>query len=144
MKRPPCAWNIPSLATGSSSFVLTPTQTLTPLHLATRIEAAKRHWRAHWACKLTLAHPGFGAGGGPPQQTAKPRVPGPIYDTYKGRLHCRHFRRQVAESWTCYFTSCFHTSVYFLIVYYPNKFCYYYQSDCYAAANFTQFKQYSG
>lgn len=33
--------------------------TLTPLHFATRIEAAKRHWRAHWACRLTLAHPGL-------------------------------------------------------------------------------------
>lgn len=35
------------------------THPLTPLHLVTRIEAAKRHWRAHWACRLRLAHPGM-------------------------------------------------------------------------------------
>lgn len=60
MKRPPCAWNIPSLATGSSLllffFSCLPLQ---PTYLATRIEAAKWHWRAHWACRLTLAHPGM-------------------------------------------------------------------------------------
>lgn len=35
------------------------THPLAPLHMATKIEAAKRHWRAHWACMLTLAHPGI-------------------------------------------------------------------------------------
>ncbi len=52
------------------------THSLTPLHLATRIEAAKRHWRVHWACRLTLAHPEIRAGGGPPQQAANPRCLG--------------------------------------------------------------------
>lgn len=74
------------------------THPLTPLHLATRIEAARRHWRAHWACRLTLAHPGMRLVGDHPSRRAKPRVPRPIYDTYKGRLHCSHFRKQVAES----------------------------------------------
>lgn len=64
MKRPPCAWNIPTLATGSFFFFFfsdshSDTHPLTPLHLATRIEAAKRHWRPHWACRLTWAHPGM-------------------------------------------------------------------------------------
>ncbi|KAG7214775.1 hypothetical protein INR49_010667 [Caranx melampygus] len=35
------------------------------------------------------------AGAGPPQQ---PRVPLPIYDTYEGRLHYRHFRNQVLRA----------------------------------------------
>lgn len=61
MNWPPCVWNIPSLATGSYFFSDSHSNThpLTPLHLATRIEAAERHWRAHWACRLTLAHPGM-------------------------------------------------------------------------------------
>lgn len=42
-----------------SFFFQTPIQTLSPLHYVTRIEAAKWHWRAHWACRLTLAHPGM-------------------------------------------------------------------------------------
>ena len=59
------------------------------------------------------------AGGGPPQQPTKPRVPRPIYDTFKQRLHCRHFRRQVAESWTCCMASCFHLRVYLCLFVLP-------------------------
>lgn len=36
------------------------THPLTPLHSVTRIAAAKWHWRALWACRLTLAHPEMG------------------------------------------------------------------------------------
>lgn len=100
------------------------TYPLTPLHLATRIEAAKRHWRAHWACRLTLAHPGLGLVEDHPSRLLSPGCLDQFMTPTRGRggQHCRHFRRQVAESWTCFCASCLHTSVYFLIVYYPDKF----------------------
>lgn len=79
VNRPPCAWNIPSLTTGSSFLSCfffffysshSPPQS-TPCHLVTRIEAAERHWRGCRACGVTLAHPGVGVlVAGPPQQAA--------------------------------------------------------------------------
>lgn len=63
------------------------------------------------------------AGGGPPHsRTAKHGVPWPIYDTFEGRLHCRHFRKQVAESLTCSMASCSHSRGYFELFIWPTNF----------------------
>lgn len=86
MNRPPCvsehtfAWN---------RFFLppTPTQTLTHLPLstlATRIEAAMRHWRAHWACRLMLAHPGMRLVGDHPCRRVSPGCLGQFMTPTRG------------------------------------------------------------
>lgn len=54
---------VSSLPLFFSPPTLTPNQTLGHLRLSTwrpEIEAGKRHWRARWACRLTLGHPGMG------------------------------------------------------------------------------------
>lgn len=110
------------------------THPLTPLHLATRIEAAKRHWRAHWACRLTLAHPGMRLVEDHPSRLRSPGCLGQFMTPTRGdciadTLESKWLSHRPAPLLPASIQGVF------LVVYYAKRFlCCHYNCDCYALA----------
>lgn len=95
------------------------THPLTPLHLATRIEAAKRHWRAHWACRLTWAHPGMRLVEDHPSRLLSPGCLGQFMTPTRGDCTVD----TLESKWQSHRpASCFHSRLYFWLFVLPTDF----------------------